>query len=743
MDFGKNSPSVDSSALPIRKIRNEILNLIENNSVVIVVGPTGSGKTTQIPQFLLEQGWTGIACTQPRRLSAMAVASRVSQELGLCGENAGIVGYSVRFEDSTSEKTQCKFITDGMLFRECLHDPLLSKYSVIMIDEAHERTLHTDLLLAMIKKILLRRPELRIIISSATIDAEAFKRYFTFPRRDFLTGKKIYGPLLKPPESHYSESHDPKTSPTDSRCISSIKDFIPIDRFEPKIISIEGRTFPVEIEFLLHGPTDRMVQNEDIIVDSVVRLIQQINENESGPGDILVFLSGRTEIEKCFDMLTNLAFHKRQQNDSEDVTELMNLFKKNKRSKMSSSTPKATYSLDLLQLYAGMNSTDQLKVFDPSRPGSRKVILSTNIAEASITIDGIVYVIDTGRVKIRVFDGGEGEKMVTIPVSRASADQRSGRAGRTRPGKAFRLYTREFFESPEMPKHSIPDLQLTKLTSVILQLKAMRITDVLDFDFLSPLPSKNVHFALEELKRLGAINSVTDALIDPFGKQMAQLPLEPELGHFFLKASNDCPREAAALAAMLTIQNNQNNNTKDQFFLSDEKYSKFQRRFWVEEGDHMTLLSVFMSYSAHLQCSVKFCQKFGLNLKNLNLAHRLFTNLLAYLKKVFKKPTDRTVKMSIENISINLRKSLISAFPMNISKSDESLACYVSVPGSSSNSKQLQFIHPNSVLFRRLPPLILYGNQIETTKKFLNFVTIIEPDWLEEIHPNLYKQIRK
>ena len=725
VDYFRTSSTVLSPIdLPIHQYKNELLYLIENNSVLIVVAPTGSGKTTQIPKFLLEQGWTGIACTQPRRLSAIAMANRVSQEMGV--EVGGAVGYTVRFDDCTSEKTICRFITDGMLFRECLYDPLLSKYSVIMIDEAHERSLHTDLLLALIKKILPRRPEFRAIISSATIDAEGFKKYFTLPRIDLLSGKKLYGPL-KPDKP----TLEPETS---TNTFVDQKTFFPIERFEPKIISIEGRTFPIEINFLESGPTDRMIQSEDLICDAVVRLVQKINtEIANGPGDILVFLSGRSEIEKCYELLAAAQSY----NQPEDTADLMNLFRKKTKtsSQAQASQTVKPYALELLQLYAGMNQSDQLKVFDPARSGTRKVILSTNIAEASVTIDGIVHVIDTGRVKVRVFLGGE-EKMVTIPISKASANQRAGRAGRTQPGQVYRLYTQEFYESSQMPLHSIPDIQLTKLTAIVLQLKAMRINNLLDFDFLSPLPERNVQAALMELERLAALNPLTGALSDPLGLRMAQLPLDPDLGHFFLKACElNCPREGAALAAMLTIQNQNDLST---FFLSNENFAKYQRRFWVEEGDHLTLLNVFMSYLANSETSVKFCQKYGLVLKNLNMANRLYMNLLAYLRKSFKMPTDRNVKMTATDISVCLRKALISAYPLNVAKSDESTASYVSlIEGTKLN------IHPNSVLFKRLPPLIVYGQQVETTKKFVKFVIWVDSDWLTEIHPNLYKFNRK
>ena len=727
MDYLRTSSTILSSEnLPIQQFRKEILYLIETHSVVIVVGPTGSGKTTQIPKFLLEQGWTSIACTQPRRLSAIAMANRVNQELGL--ELGGTIGYSVRFDECTSERTVCRFITDGMLFRECLHDPLLSKYSVIMIDEAHERSLHTDLLLALIKKILPLRPELRIIISSATIDAEAFKKYFTLPRVDLITGKKVYGPVK--PETQTSEAQMKDSEASTEASTVDQKTFFPTERFEPKIISIEGRNFPIEVNFLLSGPVDRMIKSEDVVCDAAVRLVQKINtEIANGPGDILVFLSGRSEIEKCYEMLAAQVY-----TQPENEAELMGLFRK--KSKTSQPAQVKPYALDLLQLYAGMNQSDQLKIFDPARPGTRKVIFSTNIAEASITIDGIVYVIDSGRVKVRVFDSEE-EKMVTIPISKASANQRAGRAGRTQPGKVFRLYTREFFESPEMPRHSIPDLQLSKLTAIVLQLKAMRIDNLIEFDFLSPLPQGNVQAALLELDRLAALDPLTGALSDPLGKQMAQLPLDPDLGHFFMKACElNCPREGAALAAMLTIQNQNDLST---FFLSNENFSRYQRRFWVEEGDHLTLLNVFMSYLANAATSVKFCQKYGLVLKNLNTANRLYTNLLAYLKKLFRMPSERNVKMTAEEISINLRKALISAYPFNVAKSVESRACYVSLSGDDS----VLNIHPSSVLFKRLPPLIIFGHQIETTKKFLKFATVIESDWLIDIHPKLYKFNRK
>ncbi|KAI9142335.1 P-loop containing nucleoside triphosphate hydrolase protein, partial [Paraphysoderma sedebokerense] len=334
--------------LPIYKHRNQILYLVENHPVTVIIGQTGSGKTTQIPQYLHEVGWSEggrtVVCTQPRRVAATSIASRVAEERSCqLGEE---VGYSIRFDDKSSADTRIKYTTDGTLFRETLSDPLLSKYSVIMIDEAHERSVYTDLLLGLIKKIMRKRPDLRLIVASATLDAEKFAQYF--------------------------------------------KDVKGYDGKEPvTLMTLEGRMFPVDIHYQIEPCQD--------YVEEAINVAATIHEREDA-GDILVFLTGREEIDKVVSGL------------------------KNRQRSLNS-----PFKLLALPLYAGMSSEQQMKIFEPTPRGTRKVVVATNIAEASITIEGIVYVIDCGFVKIRTYNPITNlSTLVVTPASQSSATQRAG-----------------------------------------------------------------------------------------------------------------------------------------------------------------------------------------------------------------------------------------------------------------------------------------------------------------------------
>ncbi len=673
------------SQMPIAKYKTELLYLIENHAVVIAVGCTGSGKTTQIPQFLLEYGWTGLVCTQPRRLSAITVASRVAQERSC--SLGGEVGYCVRFDECSSTETRCRFMTDGMLFRECLHDPLLSRYSVIMIDEAHERSLHTDLLLAVLKKILQKRPELRIIISSATIDAQSFASFFG--------PKRIYGPQL----SNVSIS-------SDSKGLSKT----------PAIISINTPTFPVECSYLTS--TD-FIKDERVVVDAVCRLVEQINSESNVAGDILVFLSGRSEIDQCCARL-------QESTANGEITNSIRFFKK-KRTSTSTETEKK-FTIVPIPLFAGADESEALRI---AQPGQRKVILATNVAEASITIDGVVFVIDTGRMKLRFWDAEVGfERLCCVPISKASARQRAGRAGRTKPGRVYRLYSQAFHDAC-MPKESVAGLQLVDLTATVLQLKALGVEDVFAFDWIKTPPTSNLQAAISELKRLGALSASSLSLTDPLGKQMAQLPLQPALARVFLHGAIEfkCPQEAAALAAMLTIQQ-QDSAEQNCFFNGNAA-----RKFWVEEGDHMTFVSLFMSYLKNSSKSVRFCQKFQLNLKSLTTAHRLYCTLIAYLK-LFKVDLSSN-SASKKEISELLRRALLIAFPLHIAKANEQEALYYSLSRPDIGPIS---IHPTSVLFKRLPPLIVFNELLETTKLFARFVSVVDEDeWIVKACPLLYE----
>lgn len=376
-------------SLPVFAYREELLQAIEDYQTIIIVGETGSGKTTQIPQYLVEAGFTKdgkkIGCTQPRRVAAMSVAARVSEEMNT--KIGHEVGYSIRFEDCTSEKTIIKYMTDGMLLREFLNEPDLSSYKVLVIDEAHERTLHTDILFGLVKDIAKYRKDLKILVSSATLDAEKFSSYF---------------------------------------------DDAPIFR-------IPGRRYPVTTYYTKSPEADYLA--------AAVTTTMQIHLSQPD-GDILVFLTGQEEIES--------------------MLERLNFIGKKLKGKMK--------ELIVVPIYASLPPELQAEIFKPTPFGARKIVLATNIAETSITIDGISYVIDPGFCKMNTYNPRNGlESLVITPCSRASANQRSGRAGRIGPGKCFRLYTSWAFKN-EMDENTIPEIQRTNLGNVVLLLKVNNYT---------------------------------------------------------------------------------------------------------------------------------------------------------------------------------------------------------------------------------------------------------------------------
>lgn len=486
---------------------------------------------------------------QPRRVAATTVATRVAEEIGCnLGEE---VGYSIRFEDLTSAKTRIKFLTDGLLLREALADPLLSRYSVIMVDEAHERSLSTDILLGVLKKISKRRPDLRIIISSATLQAEDFLRFFSGdqPEQNGVAAEHSVG----------------------------------------RIISLEGRMYPVDTMYLEEPPEN--------YVERAVKTVFDIHASEPD-GDILIFLTGREEIDTALQLIADRAasLHSRAQ------------------------------TILSLPLYAGLTSEQQLYVFEPAPENTRKVIVSTNIAEASVTIDGIVYVIDCGFVKLRAFDPKTGiENLTVTPVSKASATQRAGRAGRTKPGKCYRLYTQPAYES--LLEESVPEIQRSNLAPIILQLKALGIDNVLRFEFLTPPPAELIIRALELLYSLGAIDDYAK-LTRPLGVRMAELSVEPMMAKVLLWApAMGCLSEVLSIAAMTSLQG------AVWFHHGGEKKAteSARRKFAVEEGDHLTLLNVYQAFVTKGRKDSKWCRDNYLNYKSMARAVSVRAQLKRYL----------------------------------------------------------------------------------------------------------------
>ncbi|EXB88532.1 putative ATP-dependent RNA helicase DHX35 [Morus notabilis] len=656
--FGYSSIERLRQRLPVYKYRTAILYLVETHSTTIVVGETGSGKTTQIPQYLKEAGWADggrvIACTQPRRLAVQAVASRVAEEMGVkLGEE---VGYTIRFEDITKNGvTMIKVLTDGALLREMMDDPLLTKYSVIMVDEAHERSISTDILLGLLKKIQRRRPELRLIISSATIEAKSMSDFFNTSKKRRETEGGVQGP-----------------------------------RMDPAILSVEGRGFNVQIHYM-EEPVSNYVQ-------AAVSTVLSIHDKEP-MGDILVFLTGQDDIDAVVQML-NEEIQSRGRNSSGLLT---------------------------LPLYSGLPRAEQELVFTSTPRGKRKVVISTNVAETSLTLEGIVYVVDSGFSKQRVYDPiSDIENLVVAPISKASARQRAGRAGRIRPGKCYRLYTEEYFIN-EMATEGIPEIQRSNLVSCVIQLKALGIDNILGFDWpASPSPEAMVR-ALEVLYSLGVLDD--DAkLTSPAGFQVAEIPLDPMISKMILSSSQlGCSEEIITIAAILSIQSIWVSGRGAQKELDEAKL-----RFATAEGDHVTFLNVYKGFFQSGKSS-QWC-------------HKNFVNYHA-MKKVIEirdqlRRTAQRIGISLKSCEgdmLAVRKAITTGFFAN--------ACHLEAYSHSGKYKTIRgsqevYIHPSSVLFRVNPKWVIYHSLVSTDRQYMRNVISIDPSWLTEVAPHFYQHQR-
>ncbi|KLJ07094.1 hypothetical protein EMPG_17417 [Blastomyces silverae] len=648
-----------AALLPIARHRQSLLYLIETYPVTIVVGQTGSGKTTQLPQFLDQAGWCSdgkiIAVTQPRRVAATTVATRVAEEMRCkVGED---VGYSIRFEDVTSSSTRIKFLTDGLLLREALVDPLLSRYSVIMVDEAHERSISTDVLLGVLKKISKRRPELRIVISSATLQAEEFLRFFA-------------GDEFNP------ESED--------ELGGSIG----------RIITLEGRMYPVDCLFLETPAED--------YVERAIKTVFDIHTREPD-GDILVFLTGREEIDTVIQQISERA------------------------NSLHSKAP----GLLPLPLYAGLTTEQQLYVFEPAPEKTRKVIVSTNIAEASVTIDGIVYVIDCGFAKLRAYNPNTGiETLTPTPISKASATQRAGRAGRTKPGKCFRLYTEQSYQS--LPDVTVPEIQRSNLAPVILQLKALGIDNIVRFGFLTPPPSELVVRGFELLYSLGAVDDYAK-LTRPLGIQMAELAVEPMMAKVLLGApSFGCLSEVLSIAAMTSLQG------AVWFEKSDEKkvVESTRRKFAVDEGDHLTYLNVYQAFVTKGKKDSKWCRDHYLNYRSMLKAVSIRAQLKRYLER-FGIQVDESLSSSSPAPPEQIQRCLTTGYFAHAAKMQPD-GSFKPISGDI-----ILHAHPSSLMFNRKADWVIFHEILETGQKtFIRDITKIEKSWLLEYAPEYY-QVKK
>ncbi|KAI6861427.1 ATP dependent RNA helicase [Hortaea werneckii] len=653
-----------ASLLPIARHREALLYTVETYPVTILIGQTGSGKTTQLPQYLAQSGWcndgkvVGVTqanlTQQPRRVAATTVARRVAEELrSPLGQD---VGYSIRFEDVTSAATKIKFLTDGLLLREALVDPLLSRYSIIMVDEAHERSLSSDVLLGVLKKIRKKRPELRIVVSSATIEAEHFLQCFAAGDEDI--------------------DEDQKTA---------------------RIVSIEGRAFPVDVHYLTDPCEDYL--------ERAVHTVFDIHTSEPA-GDILVFLTGRDEIEKALQLVADRL----------------------------PSLSAAADKILALPMYAGLTTEQQMYVFEPAPENHRKVIFSTNIAEASVTIDGIVYVVDCGFVKLRAYNPTTGiETLTPTPVSKASATQRAGRAGRTKAGKCYRLYPEATFQT--LPATTVPEIQRSNLAPTILQLKALGIDNIARFDFLTPPPAELIIRALELLYSLGALNDYAK-LTSPLGTRIAELALEPMLAKCLLSSpSFGCLSEMLTIAAMVSLQGNV-------WFTHDEKKREesARRKFAVEEGDHLTLLNVYQAFVTSGKKDAKWCQQHYLNFKSMIRAVSIRNQLRRYLERFGIDVTESlgsgqgVLRAGGQPPEERIRRCLTSGYFAHAARMQAD-GTFRTIDGGTT-----LHAHPSSLMFNRKADWVIFTEIMETGEKtYIRDVTKIEKGWLTEYAPEYYR----
>ncbi|XP_039500846.1 pre-mRNA-splicing factor ATP-dependent RNA helicase PRP16 isoform X1 [Drosophila santomea] len=632
-DFSrKKTISEQRRFLPVFASRQELLNVIRENSVIIIVGETGSGKTTQLTQYLHEDGYSKrgmIGCTQPRRVAAMSVAKRVSDEMDTqLGED---VGYAIRFEDCTSERTVIKYMTDGILLRESLRDPELDSYAAIIMDEAHERSLSTDVLFGLLREIVARRHDLKLIVTSATMDSSKFATFF-----------------------------------------GNVPTF-----------TIPGRTFPVDVMFSKNTC-------EDYVESAVKQALQvHLTPNE---GDMLIFMPGQEDIEVTCEVL------------EERLAEIDN-----------------APALSILPIYSQLPSDLQAKIFQKSGDGVRKCVVATNIAETSLTVDGIIYVIDSGYCKLKVYNPRIGMDALQIyPISQANANQRSGRAGRTGPGQAYRLYTQRQYKD-ELLALTVPEIQRTNLANTVLLLKSLGVVDLLQFHFMDPPPQDNILNSLYQLWILGALDH-TGALTT-LGRQMAEFPLDPPQCQMLIVACRmGCSAEVLIIVSMLSVPSIFY-RPKGREEEADGVREKFQR----PESDHLTYLNVYQQWRQN-NYSSSWCNDHFIHIK----AMRKVREVRQQLKDIM---TQQNLSVTSCGIDWDIvRKCICSAYFYQAARL-KGIGEYVNL-----RTGMPCHLHPTSALYGlgTTPDYVVYHELIMTAKEYMQCATAVDGYWLAELGPMFF-----
>ena len=631
--------------LPVSARRDDIAAAIRDHQVVIVAGETGSGKTTQLPKICLEvgRGVHGmVGHTQPRRIAARSVAERIAEEVGRpLGET---VGYQVRFADHSSKDTLVKVMTDGILLAELQHDRMLSAYDTLIIDEAHERSLNIDFILGYLKQLLPRRPDLKVVITSATIDPQRFSAHFS----------------------------------------------------DAPIVEVAGRTYPVEIRSrpLVEEAYDDE-EGETVVRDQTEAIVDAVRElTAEGPGDILVFLPGEREIRDTADVLSRL-------------------------------TTWPVDAFDVVPLYARLSSAEQHKVFE--RHSRRRVVLATNVAETSLTVPGIRYVVDAGLARISRYSlRTKVQRLPIEPVSQASANQRSGRCGRVEAGIAIRLYSEEDYES--RPAFTDPEILRTNLASVILQMTALGLGDVARFPFVDPPDRRNVTAGVQLLEELGALR---EGSLTRLGRQLVALPVDPRLARMVVEADRrGCLREVLVICAALSLQDPRE-RPADQQAQADQKHARFKD----ETSDFLTWLNLWRyvrGQQKELSSSAfrRMCRAEYLNYLRI----REWQELEAQLRQVAKQLKLEVGRPADQPDADGIHQSLLAGLLSHVGLRDPEKRDYLGARGARFS------IFPGSGLFRKQPQLVMSAELVETSRLYARVNAAIRPEWAEELGAHLVKR---
>src|SRR6478672_2741181 len=652
--------------LPVSARRDDIAAAIRDHQVVIVAGETGSGKTTQLPKICLElgrgQGPSGggklIGHTQPRRIAARSVAERIADELGT--ELGDVVGYQVRFTDRTSRASRVKLMTDGILLAELQRDRDLRRYDTIIIDEAHERSLNIDFLLGYLKRLLPRRPDLKVVITSATIDVDRFAAHFDAP-----------------------------------------------------VVEVSGRTYPVEVRYrpLLELP-ESDEDGEPVQRDQTEAIVDAVRElSAEGPGDVLVFLPGEREIR--------------------DTADAFDALKSDR--------------LEIVPLYSRLSAADQHKVFSSHPSTVRRVVLATNVAETSLTVPGIAYVVDTGVARISRYSVRTKVQRLPIePISQASANQRSGRCGRVSDGIAIRLYSEEDFAG--RPEFTDPEILRTNLASVILQMASLRLGDIARFPFVEPPDRRNVKAGTDLLKELGAVRAAAEergkgVRLTDVGRRLARLPIDPRLGRMILEAERlGCLRDVLVIAAALSIQDPRE-RPEEQRAQADQQHARFKH----ESSDFLTWLNLWRhikQQQRELSSSAfrRMCKREHLNYMRI----REWQDYESQLRQVAKEMKLDVGHPSDTPDEDGIHQALLSGLLSHIGALEEREK---GKPGERRpmreylGARNARFaVFPGSVLKGRNPAFLMSAELVETSRLWARQNAAIQPEWAERLGAHLVKR---